>query len=107
MSKRTTTTVKEGKAQFTHFVRVAEAGGRVVITRNGKPVADIVPHEEAKPPIRSRFEAIAAYKKAHGLPDEPFSYVAPDFDDPLPEDFLFTSLPEDFEHNLRKNVKRS
>ena len=33
---------------------VAETGNRVVITKNGKPIADLVPHQAA-PPRKSAF----------------------------------------------------
>jgi prevent-host-death family protein len=80
----TTVSIKEAKNRFTELGRMAEAGAKVVVTRNGKPAFDIVPHE---PKGGINLEAISEYKKKHGI-DRFFEFVAPDFDDPLPEDFL-------------------
>lgn len=38
--------IKEAKDKLMSLVRGAEAGERVTITRNGKPVADLVPQEK-------------------------------------------------------------
>jgi prevent-host-death family protein len=85
--------IKDGKNRFSELVRAAEDGETITVTRNGKPVCEIVPYKE-KGGIN--WEAGEAYKRKHGI-TEFFSYVAPDFDDPLPEDFLITPLPESFD----------
>ena len=61
----------------------------MVVTRNGKPAFDMVPH---KPAGGLRLEAITEFKKKHGI-DALISHVAKDFDEPLPEDFLLRPLP--------------
>ena len=70
-------------AELAHRV---EQGETIVLTRNGEPVADLVPHPR-KGGID--FEGIARYKRERGI-DRLVTYIAPDFDDPLPEDFLIT-----------------
>lgn len=83
--------IKEAKNKLSEVIRRAEAGERVVVTRGGKPVADVVPHMAKKGGID--FEALAKWKKENGI--ERFVACIPeDFDDPLPEDFLITPMPE-------------
>ena len=84
--------MKEAKNRLTELVRIAEEGETITLTRNGKPVADIVPHKK-KGGIN--FEAGRAYLRSIGVTN-PVPYIAPDFDDPLPEDFLITPLPPEF-----------
>jgi prevent-host-death family protein len=81
--------IKEAKDRLPALVREAESGTRIVITRNGKPVADVVPHRAAK---GLNWEAIEEWKRELGV-DALVTYIAPDFDDPLPEDFLSTPGP--------------
>lgn len=85
----TTVSIKDAKNRFSELGRLAEQGETVVVTRNGKPAFDLVPH---KPKGGLDLEAISAYKKKHGI-ESFFGYVADDFDDPLPEDFLLRPLP--------------
>ena len=85
----TTVSLKEAKNRLTELARLVENGETVVVTRNGKPVADLVPH---KPQGGLNFEALAEYKRKHGI-DRFFEFVPDDFDDPLPEDFLLRPLP--------------
>lgn len=84
-----TVSMKEAKNRLTELARRVEAGERVTITRNGKPVLDLVPHA-VKGGIN--WEALEAYKREHGV-DRVVDWVAEDFDDPLPEDFLLRPLP--------------
>ena len=65
-----------------------EQGETVVVTEDGKPVLDLVPHKKKG---GLNFQAIDEFKKKHGI-TEIFPYIAPDFDDPLPEDFLLRPL---------------
>ena len=81
--------IKQAKDQFADLARRAEAGETIVITRHGKPVADIVPHKKKD---GVDFEAGKRFLESRGIKD-PFPYVAEDFDDPLPEDFLLRPLP--------------
>jgi prevent-host-death family protein len=85
----TIVSIKEAKNRLPEVVRLAEAGERVTITRNGKPVADLVPHQR-KGGID--LEALAEFKRTHGI-ERFFGDVSADFDDPLPEDFLLKPLP--------------
>ena len=79
--------IKEAKNKFSELVRRAEAGERVVVTRDGRPVADVVPHVPRKGGID--WEALEAFKKEHGI-TKFVEFIPEDFDDPLPEDFLIT-----------------
>ena len=85
--------VKEAKATLTALLRLAEAGERIVLTRNGKPVADLVPHEAPKLQ-GSLIDRVEAWHKENGT-DLSKGWVSPDFDDPLPEDFLYSPWPDD------------
>jgi prevent-host-death family protein len=86
----------EASSRLEELVRKAENGEVTTITRDGQPVADLVPHKNEKRKGGIDWEAGAAYKRAHGI-GEFFGEPSPDFDDPLPEDFLITPLPEDFD----------
>jgi prevent-host-death family protein len=85
----TTVSMKEAKNRLTELARRVEAGETVTITRNGKPVLDMVPHKK-KGGIN--WGALEAYKREHGI-DRIVTWIADDFDDPLPEDFLLRPLP--------------
>lgn len=86
-----TVSIKEAKTRLTELGRRVEAGERVVVTRHGKAVFDLVPHER-KGGID--FKAGQRFLRARGITD-PVPYIAEDFDDPLPEDFLSRPLPFD------------
>ena len=85
----TTVSMKEAKNRLTELARLVEQGETVVVTRNGRPVLDLVPH---RPRGGIDLAAGQAYLRARGVTD-PFPYVADDFDEPLPEDFLLRPLP--------------
>lgn len=85
-----TVSIREAKDRLPELARLAEAGETVTVTRNGKPVADIVPHKR-KGGID--FEAAARFMRERGY-DPKGMWIAPDFDDPLPEDFLLRPLPD-------------
>lgn len=84
-----TVSIREARNRLTELAREVEAGETIVVTRNGQPVLDLVPHG-ARSGIR--FEAIDEFKRKHGI-DTIVSYIAEDFDEPLPEDFLLRPLP--------------
>jgi len=86
----------EASSRFEELVRKAENGEVTTITRDGQPVADLVPHKDEKKKGGIDWEAGERFLREHGV-DRLVSWVAPDFDDPLPEDFLITPLPEDFD----------
>ncbi len=74
--------IKAAKDRFSELVRDAESGQTAVITRNGKPVANLTPHVARQGGID--FAALASWEKDNGGPL--VTYVAPDIDDPLPDD---------------------
>jgi prevent-host-death family protein len=85
----TTISMKDAKNRLTELARLVEKGETVTVTRNGKPVLDLVPHRR-KGGID--LKAGEEYLRKLGV-KQVFSYVAEDFDDPLPEDFLLRPLP--------------
>jgi len=84
----TTVSISEARNRLAALGRRAEKGEKIVATRNGKPVFDLVPHQTQ---AGLRLEAIDEFKKKYGI-DEIFGRVADDFDEPLPEDFLLQPL---------------
>jgi prevent-host-death family protein len=93
---------KEGKNRFNELVRKAENGQVTTITRNGQPVAILAPYQKKKG--GTNWEAGERYLRERGI-KRLVGWVAPDFDDPLPEDFLITPLPADFDKPKRQNRK--
>jgi prevent-host-death family protein len=87
----TIVSIKEAKNRLTELARQVEKGATVVVTRNGKPVFDLVPH---RPKRGLRLEAVDEFKQRHGLKSI-VTFVAEDFDAPLPEDFLLRPLADD------------
>lgn len=81
--------IKQAKDTLPALVREVEGGARIVITRNGKPVAEVVPLEQRQ---GLDFDALRRWKKERGI-ERIVTYIAPDFDDPLPADFLSTPGP--------------
>jgi len=90
--------IKDAKNRLSELGRRAENGETITVTRNGKPAFDLVPH---KPKGGTNWEAGERYLREHGV-DRLVSWVAPDFDEPLPEDFLITPLPDDFDKPKRR-----
>lgn len=82
--------IKEAKDRLPALVREVESGIHVVITRNGKPVADVVPHCA---PGGFDFEGLKRWKEERGI-GRIVTHIAPDFDEPLPEDFLIAPGPD-------------
>ena len=97
--------VKVAKAKLTELIRAAEAGERIVLTRHGKPVADLVPHggvQEDKPmSFMARYEIWRKENPPLGI-----EWTSPDFDDQLPEDFLLQPLADDFDEKLAEHDRR-
>jgi len=89
----TTVNIKDAKNRLNELGRKAEAGETITVTRHGKPAFDIVPHKKSG---GTNWEAGERYLREHGV-DRLVSWIAPDFDDPLPEDVLISPLPEDFD----------
>ena len=67
-------------------IEEAEARLAELVTRDGKPVLDIGPDKRTGGFDR---EGLERFKKQRGI-DRIFTYIASDFDDPLPEGFLIT-----------------
>lgn len=84
-----TVSIKEARDRFTELARLAERGEEVVITRNGKPALQLVPY---RPKGGVDLQAGDDFLRQHGV-TQLFSYIAKDFDEPLPEDFLLRPLP--------------
>ncbi len=74
------------------LVSRVERGEHIVLTREGTPVADLVPRPQGRKGGID-FAAGEAFLAEHGIAHHA-GFVAPDFDDPLPEDFLIRPLPE-------------
>lgn len=87
----TTISIKDAKNRLTELARQVEKGETIVVTRNGKPVFDLVPHQ---PKRGLRLDAVDEFKKRHDL-QSIVTFIAEDFDAPLPEDFLLRPLPDD------------
>jgi prevent-host-death family protein len=86
-----TVTIREAKNRLTELAREVERGEIIVVTRNGSPVFELTPHRPRK---GLRLEAIDEFKRRHGI-ERIVDFIAEDFDDPLPEDFLLRPLPPD------------
>ena len=97
----TTISIKEAKNRLSELGRKVEKGETVTVTRNGKPVFDLVPH---KAHGGTNWDAGDAFLKSRGV-DRIASWISPDFDDPLPEDFLITPLPADFDEPKPRRKK--
>ena len=87
----TIVSIKDAKNRLTELARQVEKGETIVVTRNGKPVFDLVPHQ---PKRGLRLDAVDEFKKRHGL-QSIVTFIAEDYDAPLPEDFLLRPLPDD------------
>lgn len=79
--------VKEAKERLDELVQEVRAGEQIVLTLDGEPIAELRP----SPPKQGglNFEALEEWKRELGV-DRLVTYIADDFDDPLPEDFLIT-----------------
>ena len=84
-----TVSIRDSKNRLTELARNVENGETIVVTRNGRPVLDLVPH---KPPRGLFLEALAEFKRRSGIKRIVTSMPA-DFDEPLPEGVLLMPLP--------------
>jgi prevent-host-death family protein len=80
--------IKEAKDHLTALARQVEKGETIVVTRNGKPILDLVPHRQTG---GLNLKAIGAFKRKHGI-RAIVTHIADDFDAPVPEDFLLRPL---------------
>lgn len=83
--------VADAKTRLTELLRAAEAGERVVITRHGKPVAELAP-PAAIPLNRFSLDVIAERQRARGV-NPAKGWMSPDFDAPLPDEFWLGEEP--------------
>lgn len=81
--------IREAATQLIELARRVEAGESITATQDGKPLMQLVP---VKKKGGIDWEGLEAFKKQRGI-DQIVSYISPDFDDPLPENFLITPLP--------------
>jgi prevent-host-death family protein len=82
--------IREAKNKLAELGHRAESGERIIVTRHGKPAFELVPPQKKG---GLNLEAGAEYLRSIGI--EPRgSWISPDFDAPLPEDFLLQPLPE-------------
>ena len=79
-----TVSIKDAKSRLSALARLVEKGATVVVTRNGKPILNLVPHREK---AGLNFEAVSDFKREQGI-DRVVTRVADDFDAPLSEDVL-------------------
>jgi prevent-host-death family protein len=86
-----TVSMREAKTKLTELARRVEAGERITVTRNGRPVMDLVTPKPRKGGID--YEAGDRWLQKRGL-KRPRIWMSDDFDDPLPEDFLLQPLPD-------------
>jgi antitoxin (DNA-binding transcriptional repressor) of toxin-antitoxin stability system len=83
-----TVSITEAKARLAALARDVEMGETVVVTRDSKPIFDMVPHQQLG---GLKVNAIGVFKRTHGI--RPLVIrIADDFDTPLPEDFLLWPL---------------
>ena len=78
-----TVTIREEKTRLSELAREVERGETIVVTRNRSPVFDLTPH---RPLTGLRLEAMI---------ETIVAFVADDFHDPLPEDFLLRRFAPD------------
>ena len=82
--------IEDAEKRLAELAQRVERGETIVLTRNGAPVADIVPHQHKGGLDLERGRKYLAERGITKL----VTFIAPDFDAPLPEDFLITPLPE-------------
>jgi prevent-host-death family protein len=76
--------IKKAKDNLTALARRVEKGETFVVTRNGRPIIDLMPHRRKR---GLNLKAIAAFKRKQGI-RAIVTYIAEDFDAPLPEELL-------------------
>ncbi len=86
--------MKEYKSRVSEFGRMAANGETIVVTNRGEPQFEVSPPKDRKRGLD--FHALRKWKEEQGIPAGPVGWVSPDFDDPLPEDFLITPQPPEF-----------
>lgn len=74
--------VHAAKTHLSRLLARVARGETIVIAKAGRPVARLVPYEE---PVKKRVPGLYAGRV----------WIAPDFDEPLPEDLLSAFYVED------------
>lgn len=92
-----TVSLQEATRDLEALADAVERGEVVTVTRDGKPVLDLVPHAGAGGGEKKKkggidWKAMQAHLRSIGI-ENAVPYIAEDFDDPLPEDFLLRPLP--------------
>ena len=72
-----TLNIYEAKTHLSALVEKAAAGEEIIIAKAGKPMAKLVP-----------LQKVELTPRVPGQKVLNITYIAPDFDDPLPEDIL-------------------
>jgi len=85
----TTVSIKDAENRLAELAQLVEKGETIVVTRNGKPVFDLVPHQTKG---GLSLEAGEEFLRTRSV-KEIFPYMADDFDEPLPQDVLLRPLP--------------
>ena len=86
-----TISIRDAKNRLTELAREVEAGKTIVVTRNGRPIFDLVPHRPGKGLC---LEAIDDFKRKHRIKTV-VTHIADDFGEQLSEDLLLRPLPAD------------
>jgi prevent-host-death family protein len=84
-----TVSIRDAKNRLTELAREVEGGETIIVTRNGRPVFDLVPHRKQG---GLNLAAGEAYLLSKGITN-PVPIIGDDFDAPLPEDILLRPLP--------------
>jgi prevent-host-death family protein len=84
-----TISIRDAKNRLTELAREVEKGETIVVTRNGHPVFELVPYKKRGGLDLAAGEDFLRSKKIKN----PVPFIADDFDEPLPEDFLLRPLP--------------
>ncbi len=83
-------TIEEAEARLTELAARVEKGETIVVTRDGQPVLDLVPHKRKG---GLDLEGGRRFLAERGI-TKVVTYISPDFDAPLPEDFLIGREPD-------------
>ena len=86
-----TVSILDAKDRPTELARAVEGGESFVVTENGQPVYDLVPHRR-RGGIDLR--AGAAHLASRGIA-APVPFIAEDFDAPLADDVLLRAAPSE------------
>jgi antitoxin (DNA-binding transcriptional repressor) of toxin-antitoxin stability system len=83
-----TVPIEEVERDASRYLSQVEAGEKLVVTRDGKPIAEITPAVPAAPaPVDGEPGPADSDLRPIGLAEGLF-LEAPDFDEPLPEELL-------------------